>query len=96
MSSYKFFADRSIEKYRKSDVGFLICVILLWGLGLFSLYFVSQSAATRLFDDSLYFVKRQFICSLIGFVGFTFFAALKISAIRKLLKWVVYLGITLN
>ena len=89
MSSYKFFADRSIEKYRKSDVGFLICVILLWGLGLFSLYFVSQSAATRLFDDSLYFVKRQFICSLIGFVGFTFFAALKISAIRKLLPVIV-------
>ena len=89
MSSYKFFADRSIEKYRKSDVSFLICVILLWGLGLFTLYFVSQNAASRLFNDSMYFVKRQFICSIVGFLGFAFFAALKISAIRKLLPVIV-------
>ena len=89
MSSYKFFADRSIEKYRKSDVSFLICVILLWGLGLFTLYFVSQNAASRLFNDSMYFVKRQFICSIVGFLGFAFFAALKMPMIKKLLPLIV-------
>ena len=89
MSSYKFFADRSIEKYRKSDVSFLICVILLWGLGLFTLYFVSQNAASRLFNDSMYFVKRQFICSIVGFLGFAFFAALKMPVIKKLLPLIV-------
>ena len=89
MSSYKFFADHSIERYRKSDVSFLICVILLWGLGLFTLYFVSQNTASRLFNDSLYFVKRQFICSIVGFVGFAFFAALKMPVIKKLLPLIV-------
>ena len=62
MSSYNFFAERSFERYKKSDLTFLISVILLLGLGIFTLFFSSQNYAMRIFDDSFYFVRRQLVC----------------------------------
>ncbi|MBQ5472579.1 MAG: cell division protein FtsW [Treponema sp.] len=90
MGSYSFFAERPLEQYRKSDTGFLISVILLLGLGLFTLYFCSQSAAYRLKGDSFYFVKRQFVCAIVGIVGFIFLAMAPVDFIRKILPviWV--------
>ena len=37
-NSYTFYAQKPLEKYHKSDIGFLIAVIFLWGLGLFTLF----------------------------------------------------------
>lgn len=95
MGSYEFFVEKPFEKYHKSDIKFLINVIILWGIGIFALYFISQNYAARLFNDSLYFVKRQFICSIIGFVGFVVFASLKINIIRKILPWLVIVTLVL-
>lgn len=83
MSSYNFFAERSFEKYKKSDLTFLISVIILTGLGIFTLYFCSQNYAMRIFNDSFYFVRRQLICVSVGIVVFLFLAFLPIELIKK-------------
>lgn len=85
MSNYTFFADRPVESFRKSDNTFSVMVILLLGIGLFTLYFCSQAAASRMFNDSFYFVKRQLICALIGMGGFVLFAFLPVETIRKII-----------
>ena len=83
MGSYCFFADRPVGQYKKSDIGFSLSVILLLGFGLFTLYFCSQSSASRLFGDSFYFFLRQFFCVAVGFAGFLLMAMLPIKAIRN-------------
>ncbi|MBQ1628901.1 MAG: cell division protein FtsW [Treponema sp.] len=85
MGSYSFFADRPVDQYRKSDVGFSVAVILLLGFGLFTLYFCSQSYAARIFDDSFYFIRRQAVCAVVGLVGFFVLAFLPVSTIRRIL-----------
>lgn len=74
---------------RHADAGFVIAVILLWGLGLVTLYASSANYATRAFEDSLYFVKRQLISSCIGLVGLLLFAYVDMSVIRKFLPIIV-------
>ncbi len=93
MNSYSFYAERSLENYNKSDFTFVVSVILLTGLGLFTLYFCSQNYAERIFHDFFYFIRRQSISALVGLFGFILFASLKISVIRKILP--VMVGVTL-
>ncbi|MCI1208941.1 MAG: FtsW/RodA/SpoVE family cell cycle protein [Treponema sp.] len=85
MDNYSFIADRPVESYRKSDTVFIITVILLWGLGIFTLYAVSGDYAVRVFGNSLYFVKRQLLSSAAGLAGLLLFAFMPIKSIRKLL-----------
>ncbi|MBQ1949305.1 MAG: cell division protein FtsW [Treponema sp.] len=85
MGSYNFFADRPVDRYKKSDLGFSVSVILLLGFGLFTLYFCSQNYAARIFDDSFYFFKRQFLCVLVGLFGFFVLAFLPLKSIRRIL-----------
>ncbi len=85
MSDYNFVPERSFEIYRKSDTSFIISVILMWGIGIFTLLVCSTSYAKAAFDDSLYFFKRQLIASVVGFCGLLFFAICPISKIRKIL-----------
>lgn len=92
MNSYNFYVERSVENYNKSDFTFIASVILLTGLGLFTLYFCSQNYAERIFNDSFYFIRRQSISALVGLFGFILFALLKISVIRKVLPIIV--GVT--
>lgn len=89
MGGFSFAAERPIEKYHKSDILFLISVILLWGLGFFALFICSQNYAQRMFDDSFYFVKRQFITSCVGGILFLFFLLSDIKYIRKLVSIIV-------
>ena len=73
MSRYNFNARRlqGGDGYYRCDIGLLISVILLWGTGLFTMLVCSQNYAARFFNnDALYFVKRQIICSGVGFVFF--------------------------
>lgn len=95
MAHYSFFAERSVEKYRKSDFFFIVTVILLLGFGLFTQYFCTQNYAERLFKDSFYFVKRQLICAVAGFLGFLLLSNLKISAIRKAIPVVLFVTLVL-
>lgn len=95
MTEYSFFAERSVDNYKKSDLFFIITVILLLGLGIFTQYFCTQNYAERMFGDSLYFVKRQFICAAVGIVGFFVFASLKISFIRKIIPVLFFVTLIL-
>lgn len=89
MDDYRFLADNPVEEYHKSDIGFLACVILLCGLGIFALFFCSQNLAQRMFGNPFYFVKRQLVCVAIGLCGFFLFASLRMSIIRKMLPFIV-------
>ena len=89
MGNYTFFAERPSDSFKKSDNRFSIMVILLLGIGLFTLYFCSQAAASRMFNDSFYFVKRQLICSLVGLGGFLLFAFLPIETVRKMIPGIL-------
>jgi cell division protein FtsW len=89
MDDYRFLADTPVEEYHKSDIGFLVSVILLCGLGIFTLFFCSQNYAQRMFGNPFYFVKRQLICIVVGLAGFVLFASLQMSVIRKLLPYIV-------
>ncbi|MCQ2596775.1 MAG: putative lipid II flippase FtsW [Treponema sp.] len=93
--TYNFNADTPLERYKKSDIGFLITMILLWGLGIFTLFFCSQNSGARYFDDSLYYVKRQLISSAIGFIGMFFFAFLNVRHIRRMIPAIVVFTIIL-
>lgn len=89
MDQYTFYAKKPIEKYHKSDLFLFISIILLWGFGLFTLFISSQNYGLRMFDDSLYFVKRQLISSLIGFVLFTMLLLMDMNFIKKILPFLV-------
>lgn len=82
LKTYAFNADRPLESYKKSDPGFLIATILLWGLGMFTLVICSQNYASRLYGKPFYFVTRQLISSAIGLVGFLAFCFVDIKIIR--------------
>ncbi|MBQ9239299.1 MAG: cell division protein FtsW [Treponema sp.] len=89
MDSYQFAAERPLERYRKSDAGVLACIIMLCGLGIFTLIISSQHYALRVFNDQFYFVKRQLVMLGIGTAMMIFFAALPIKTIRRLLPFIV-------
>lgn len=93
MGNYKFSIDNPVEKYNKSDNGFLVALILILGLGIFTLYFCSQSAGLRFFHDSFYFVRRQLVCVLAGVAGFLFLSLVPIEKIRKVIP--VILAVTI-
>lgn len=95
MSEYSFFAERSVARYRKSDLFFIVTVILLLGFGLFTQYFCTQRYAENAFGDSFYFVKRQMICALAGLAGFFLLASLKMSAIRKAIPVIFFVTLIL-
>lgn len=89
MDNFTFYAAKPIEKYHKIDISLFISMILLWGLGIFTLLIVSQSAGERLFKDSFYFTRRQLACSLVGFVLFIAFMLLDMKVIKKMVPLIV-------
>ena len=85
MNQYDFYAHKPSENYHKCDIWFLISVLLLWGLGMFTIFVCSQGYAVRFFNnDSFYFVKRQLVCSVAGIVLFMAFLLLDMETIKKL------------
>lgn len=92
MSRYNFNARRlqGGDGYYRCDIGLLISVILLWGTGLFTMLVCSQNYAARFFNnDALYFVKRQIICSGVGFVFFLSFLFVDMKTIKKAVFYIV-------
>jgi cell division protein FtsW len=83
MGEYRFFPDRPVTEYKKSDTMFILCVLLLWGLGIFTIYTCSTNAAMRYFSNRRYFLNRQLVSSCFGFAGFIFFAVVPMKYIRK-------------
>ncbi|MDR0300827.1 MAG: putative lipid II flippase FtsW [Treponema sp.] len=64
---------------------FFICVIIMLGTGLATLYSSSYAFALRFFKDGNYFIIRQVIFGLIGIVLFFFFSLIDLDKIRKLI-----------
>lgn len=95
-NSFTFEAHKPMEKYHKCDVAFLVSVLLLWGLGMFTLFVCSQTYAVRFFNnDSFYFVKRQCICSFAGLILFFIFLLLDMEIIKKMILYIVIGSIVL-
>lgn len=95
MNQFTFYADRPAENYHKIDLGILASVILLWGFGIFTLFICSQNYGARVFNDSLYFVKRQLVSSLFGLIVFVAFLVTDIKYIKKFLSIFVIVSIVL-
>ncbi|MCR5613168.1 putative peptidoglycan glycosyltransferase FtsW [Treponema sp.] len=89
MGDYTFIPERSVDSYRKSDTTFIISVILMWGIGIFTLFVCSGTAAKAMLNDSMYFVKHQLIASSVGFIGLLFFAVCPLNTQRKILPVIV-------
>ncbi len=60
MKSTSIFAQTPVSS-AKTDNTLLLSIILLLGLGLVTLYVSSSNYANRMFDDDLYFIKRQLL-----------------------------------
>lgn len=94
--NYNFYAFKPSEKYHKCDVVFLISVILLWGFGLFTVFFCSQDYAAKFFgNDSYYLVRRQIECSLAGLVLFFIFAFIDLNLLKKSIFYIVLITLIL-
>ncbi|WP_407428204.1 FtsW/RodA/SpoVE family cell cycle protein [Treponema sp.] len=94
--NFSIVADKPLEKYKKCDVSLILLSVLLWGIGMFTLYVCSGNYGERAFNDSLYFVKRQMISSCLGFMLFIVFMTLKIEVIKKFLPLMVAVGLILS
>ena len=96
MNQYDFYAHKPSVNYHKSDIWFLISVLLLWGLGMFTIFVCSQGYAARFFNnDSFYFVKRQLVCSVAGIILFMAFLLLDMETIKKLVIVMVLVTLVL-
>ncbi len=83
MNTYNFVADTPVASYRKCDTGFILSLILLWGIGIFALYVGSINYAEKLLHKPLYFFNRQLISSVIGFVFLLIFCFIHLDVIQK-------------
>lgn len=96
MNQFNFYANKPSENYHKVDMGLFASIMLLWGLGIFTLFVCTQNYAMRVFDnDAFYFVKRQLICSAVGFVLFGGFVLVDMNVTRKMIGLIVILAFVL-
>ena len=95
MNQFTFYANKPSQNYNKIDIWLLGSVLLLWGLGIFTLYICSQNFAMRVFGDPVYFVKRQLLCSAVGFVLFAGFMITDMKYVRKFVSVIVIVSFIL-
>ncbi len=95
MPQFVFRADKPSQNYHKVDMGMFASILLLWGLGIFTLFVASQNYAERAFGDSLLFVKRQLICSCVGFVFMFVVLFTNLKTIKKILSIMVFVTLIL-
>lgn len=94
--NFSIVADRPLENYKKCDISLILLTILLWGIGMFTLYVCSGSYGLRAFGDSLYFIKRQMISSCLGFMLFIACATFSMDTIRRFLPLMVVVSLLLS
>jgi cell division protein FtsW len=71
---------------------FYLCVLLLFGTGLVTLYSASYAFAQRFFRDGNYFIVRQIIFGCAGVVLFIFFSQINLEKFRKYIMLLVGLA----
>jgi cell division protein FtsW len=75
--------DAEKAQVQKTVHIFYLCVMLLLGTGLVTLYSASYSFAARFFGDGNYFIKRQLIFGAAGIVCFFIFSRINLEILRK-------------
>ncbi|MBP5519527.1 MAG: cell division protein FtsW [Treponema sp.] len=95
MSQYTFYANKPSQNFHKIDMWLLGSILLLWGLGIFTLFICSQNFGSRAFGDPMYFVKRQLICSAFGFVLFLGFMFVDMKYIKLMVSVIVIFSLIL-
>ncbi len=95
MGKLRFYPDRPLGSYHKCDTGIIVSMIILWGLGIFTLFFCSSAFGENFFNDRFHFIKRQLFFSIIGFAGLLAFAIVPLSKMRKMLPLFVLASVVL-
>jgi len=90
---YHFDAQRL--QSRKTVHLFYICVILLLGTGLVTLYSASYSFAVRFFNNGNYFFYRQLGFAAAGLFFFIFFSRINLGVTRKMIMFFLLLSAAL-
>jgi cell division protein FtsW len=87
---YKFDAEKAYVQ--KTVHLFYLCVMLLLGTGLVTLYSASYSFALRFFADGNYFIVRQLIFGAAGIICFFIFSRINFDILRKFILPLVCLA----
>lgn len=95
MSNSVITQDRN-ERPERIDVAFVLLVAVFCGLGFITLYSGSYGYAARIFNDPLYFMKRQAVNLAVGVVAMVFLASINLSVVRALLPKIVVCTLLLN
>jgi len=74
---------------------FCLCVILLMGTGLVTLYSASYSFAARFFGEGNYFIVRQLIYCAVGIVFFIVLSFVNLNLLRKFIFPLVIIAASL-
>jgi cell division protein FtsW len=75
--------DAEKAQSQKTAHLFCLCVMLLMGTGLATLYSASYSFAARFFGEGNYFIVRQLFYAAAGIVCFFVFSLININTLRK-------------
>ena len=95
MNQFTFYANKPSQNYNKIDIWLLGSMLLLWGLGIFTLYICSQNFALRAVGNPVYLVKRQLLCSAVGFIFFAGFVITDMKYVRKFVSVIVIFSFVL-
>ncbi|AEJ19827.1 putative lipid II flippase FtsW [Gracilinema caldarium] len=68
---------------KQSDPWLVSIIFLILGIGLVTLYSASYAYAQRLFNDSSYFIRRQLLFVIPGFVLFMITSRINLEVIRR-------------
>jgi cell division protein FtsW len=78
------------------DIPFIMLILVFCGLGFAVLYSGSIGFANRIFDDPLYFVKKQGLNLLVGVIAMVLFASVNLEAVRKQLPKIVLVTLIIS
>lgn len=78
------------------DLQFVILTVILCGIGFVALYTGSMAYANRIFDDPLYFVRRQGLNFLAGLAALVVIASVRLEFVRRHLPKIVLVTIALS
>lgn len=85
MSGFTFYAERPTDSYRKKDPLIVVSILLLWGLGLFTIFFVTPQYSLKNYSGKYHIFIKQLIWSGIGFGLMITIALVPMNFIRKML-----------
>ena len=91
MIQHSISVEKNVHRDRYSFT-FILLVLIMVGIGIAVLYSGSLHYAERFFNDSSYFVIRQFRNLIAGSVGLIFFSFFSFDRLRKLLTYLLIAG----